>query len=181
MKYFDYLPDPDVAVGGSLIIKAALPSLRASLEGAALTRRAQLELMRPTTSAGRSSTPELETALERLRRLPPPSALLVKADGAAQPRRLLRPEVTRSGRPEALLRPLFYGGAVSYFDFRDRLASDIQHGRVRPTPAAMVAHATTRYGLANVEAAEWTERFLQDGVRLRLLLARHRNVARRAA
>lgn len=50
----------------------------------------------------------------------------------------------------------------SYWDFRDRLASDVRAKRVRATPEALTAHASRAYGLPEGQGAEWVGRFLGD-------------------
>ncbi|CAH2606323.1 conserved protein of unknown function (plasmid) [Rhodovastum atsumiense] len=50
----------------------------------------------------------------------------------------------------------------SYWDFRDRIASDVRAKRVPPSVEALTDHAISAYGLAYDEAADWTERFLGD-------------------
>ena len=49
----------------------------------------------------------------------------------------------------------------SYWDFRDRMASDVRAKRVQPTPEALTSHASS-YGLSQSDASEWVGRFLGD-------------------
>ena len=99
--------------------------------------------------------------------LPPPSRPAVRADVPARTLpRMLGPSAIEhmDGRHLA--------AGLAFFDFRDRLAADLRSNRVKPAPAAIVAHAADRYGLDCADAAEWCERFL-DGLQ--------RDLARRAA
>lgn len=51
----------------------------------------------------------------------------------------------------------------SYWDFRDRIASDVRSKRVHPSSLeALSGHASKTYGLSKDEAADWCGRFLGD-------------------
>lgn len=51
----------------------------------------------------------------------------------------------------------------SYFDFRERLASDLKKGAVKSqSPDGLVKHCAGNYSLSHDEAAEWVDRFLGD-------------------
>lgn len=50
----------------------------------------------------------------------------------------------------------------SYWDFRDRIASDVRKKRVRTSAEALTDHASKTYGLSKDEAADWCGRFLGD-------------------
>lgn len=56
------------------------------------------------------------------------------------------------------------GRVHSYFDFRNKLAGDMRSGAAGKNPGAreMVAHAQSKFGLPEDEAAEWVERFMRD-------------------
>lgn len=50
-----------------------------------------------------------------------------------------------------------------YWDFRERMAGDIQTGRIKSMNArGLVSHATGEYGVDASTAAEWVEAFLRD-------------------
>lgn len=51
---------------------------------------------------------------------------------------------------------------TNYFDFRDRISTDLRAGRVHPTAALIVAHAAKNYGIDESDAADFTARFLDD-------------------
>ena len=51
-------------------------------------------------------------------------------------------------------------GVRTYWDFRDRIVSDIRAKRVSPTAAELVDHSARKFNLTHADAAEWTERFM---------------------
>ncbi len=50
----------------------------------------------------------------------------------------------------------------SYWDFRDRLAGDMKANNAINNPKSMFEHAVGQYGCGEHEAAEWTEKFMDD-------------------
>lgn len=51
---------------------------------------------------------------------------------------------------------------ASYWDFRERMASDLKSGAAQRSAAGMVAHGVKEFGLSHDEAAEYVERFMRD-------------------
>lgn len=53
---------------------------------------------------------------------------------------------------------------ASYWDFRNKLAADMQSGAAGKNPGMrdLVAHAEKNFSLSSDEAAEWVERFMRD-------------------
>lgn len=56
------------------------------------------------------------------------------------------------------------GAPTGYFDFREKLATDMRKSETGKNPGAreLIAHAKTKFGLTSDQAAEWVERFLSD-------------------
>jgi hypothetical protein len=54
-------------------------------------------------------------------------------------------------------------GPMNYFDLRNRLSGDLSQGEVEnPTSATIQKHLRDKYGLADADAAECTDRFIGD-------------------
>jgi hypothetical protein len=64
----------------------------------------------------------------------------------------------------ALRKQSLDGRIHSYWDFRNRLAADMQSGAAGKDPGAreLIAHASNKFGLSQDESAEHVERFLRD-------------------
>jgi hypothetical protein len=56
------------------------------------------------------------------------------------------------------------GAPPNYFDFRNKLSSDMLGGLVGDNPSArdLVAYCETTFGLSPADAAEYVERFYRD-------------------
>lgn len=64
----------------------------------------------------------------------------------------------------SLRRQSLHGAPISYFDFREKLASAMRGGEAGENPRAeeLTAFASTRFGLHQDDAAEYVERFMRD-------------------
>ncbi len=51
---------------------------------------------------------------------------------------------------------------ASYWDYRDRMASDVSAGRAGASAEGIAAHGHAHFGLGKAESAEWAERFMRD-------------------
>lgn len=105
--------------------------------------------------------------------MPKPSRLAKALEGHQFTPRSATQRQTKAAEPESrrfpwahLAVPLHEAGH-RYYDFRDRLAGDLSAGMLSATPASLIDHANRIYGLPIADAAEWTERFLDDTVRHR--------------
>ncbi len=64
----------------------------------------------------------------------------------------------------AVRKQSLFGVPLNYFDFRDRMASDIRSGKAGKNPGIkeLVAHGVKVFGLSRGEAAEHVERMVRD-------------------
>jgi RimJ/RimL family protein N-acetyltransferase len=78
------------------------------------------------------------------------------------------PPAPRAAEESRRREPLWHSddaGHFGYFDFRNRMATDLRAGIVHAEPEAMIAHVADRANTGQALAAEWTERFLADADR----------------